>query len=443
MSEILEFTGEARTWVLRRHRILGKGSFGCATLYEDMHAAGRFVVVKDVNLQTMKKEDEMKSLEMEVAILRRSRGHPNIVQFLDYYHDGDFMVYIVMEYCAAGDMGQLEEQLQYRTSHQPESFVASVLIQILAGLHFLHVEQHTLHRDIKPQNLFLCGDEALRIGDFGVSTILEQFGGVAKAVCGSPFYMAPEVCEEKAYDGKADLWSVGVTLYELMVLERPFTARSVPALTRQIIRGEFNPIPSSLPYSTQLVELVQSFLQTSVTSRPTLRRALRSAYVRSHLACVPLSCLESPHYTRLFGEELVRGAVAQRSSRSATVGAGGACGKELKSNNKDNKHEEPSSSARGDVSELEMWLKTSGEDAADALIGARRGSQQVAGRTSPRPGVGVGATTRDTPMGAICTTGQQQQQQQQQRLGDNDDEEVWNDAYEDDFESESSSDAGE
>ncbi|ESL08981.1 protein kinase [Trypanosoma rangeli SC58] len=375
MCEQLEIPGESRRWVLKRHRILGKGSFGCATLYEEVDAPGRFVVVKDINMQTMKKNEEVKSFEMEVEILRRSRGHPNIVHFLDYYHDGAFMIYIVMEYCAGGDLGQLEEQMQYRASHQPERFVASILIQMLAGLYYLHVDQHTLHRDIKPQNVFLCSDGALRIGDFGVSTVLDQYGARAKAVCGSPFYMAPELCEERAYDSKADLWSLGVMMYELMALERPFNAVSVPALTRQITRGVFNPIPRDLPYSAPLVEMVESFLQTSPAARPTLRRVLRSAYVRSHLDCVPPSCLASTHYAQLFGEELLQEVV--RSPEAAptatciatTAGSSNtACLQAVprEQGKKDRGDYASGSHAHKEVNELEMWLESNGA-AADAL----------------------------------------------------------------------------
>lgn len=388
---MLEIPGESKVWVLKRHRILGKGSFGCATLYEEVHTPGSFVVVKDVNMQTMKKEDEMKALELEVAILRRSCGHPNIVQFLDYYHDGEFMVYIVMEYCASGDLAQLEEQLQHRASHQPESFVVSVLIQMLAGLYYLHVEQQTLHRDIKPQNIFLCSDGSLRIGDFGVSTVLDQFGGVAKATCGSPLYMAPELYEEKAYDGRADLWSLGVTMYELMVLERPFNASSVPALTRQITRGAFTPIPRDLPYSAPLVELVESLLQTSATARPTLRRVLRSHYVQSHLEYLPLRCLNSAHYAQLFGEEPLRTAIQRREKSRLAAGTAnreaGGCdtpftncsGGRVGGKSDERCVASLLSCEEGDVNELEMWLEANG-DVTDALIGSRVTKSHVDGK---------------------------------------------------------------
>ncbi|EAN92613.1 putative Mitogen-activated kinase kinase kinase [Trypanosoma cruzi] len=444
-GDLLEILGESRNWVLKRHRVLGKGGFGCATLYEEVHTPGSFVVVKDINMQIMKKEEEMKAVEMEVAILRRSCGHPNIVQFLDYYHDGQFMMYIVMEYCEGGDLARLEEQMQFRVFHQPERFVASILIQMLVGLYYLHVDQHTLHRDIKPQNVFLCSDGTIRIGDFGVSTVLNQYGCRAKAVCGSPFYMAPELCEEKAYDGKADLWSLGVMMYELMVLERPFNAKSIPALTRQIIHGEFSPIPRELHYSAQLVEMVESFLQTSPTARPTLRRVLRSSYVHSHLDCVPIVCLLSDHYARLFGEELLQQILQKHKDSTNTtsqvttvVSRNSASVQEVERCKNHSDHSDSASAqplAHQEISELEQWLEANG-DVTDAFIDAQLPRNRADGQelsNSPSDigrAVKTGRVFSDDIMDDSISSEQGKGQQAE--------DDVRDDFYEDDFESESS-----
>ncbi|KAG8346746.1 Protein tyrosine kinase Protein kinase domain [Trypanosoma vivax] len=371
MAECLEIPGEKKVWHLRRHRILGKGSFGCATLYEDADNPDSFVVVKDVNTQIMKKDEEMKALEMEVKILRNSCGHPNIVQFLDHYHDGDFMVYIIMEFCPKGDLGQLIETHKFKKTYESESVVASFMIQALVALNFLHVDQRTLHRDIKPQNIFLHSDNCIRIGDFGVSTILGHVGDTAKVACGSPFYMAPELCEERAYDGKADIWSLGVTLYELMTHNRPFSSTTAAVLMRAIVSGEFQPIPEGGAYSKQLIELVHSFLQKPVITRPTLRRALRSTYVQNHLSCVPISCLRSKHYKDIFGEEVIQKAIkAQEASRENAAWALGSGKNSLNSGGM--AKTSSSGSFKGGSTELTMdeWLNE-GMDSMDSLIGQK------------------------------------------------------------------------
>lgn len=342
-----------KKWDLYRHKILGKGSFGCATLYSRsplsppaavplMSKGGSsVVVVKDVNIQTMTcKEEEMAALRDEVTALEKAAGHPNMVQLLDYHHDeAGMMAYIITEFCEGGDVAvclEKAKQGEYfppaptrkcsysgsKIRYFPEEVVASVLIQVVVGLHHLHVVSRILHRDLKPHNLFLLSDRiTVRLGDFGVAALLQSVGEKAKAMCGSPFYMAPELCAEKPYDGEADIWSLGVLLYEMMALVRPFNAASAPALSQLVMKGKCVPLwerttltgtgsPNSslsggggkgLPYSRELMDLVMSMLTVDPSARPTLRRLLRSTYVRRHLYTVPKTVLKSEvHYGKLF-----------------------------------------------------------------------------------------------------------------------------------------------
>lgn len=449
MADLLELRGENRIWKLKRQRILGKGSFGCATLYEqaDETAQGggdRFVVVKDVDMQTMKKDEEMKALDMEVSILRRSMGHPNIVQFLDRYHDGKFMVYIIMEFCNGGDLGQRIEQLQYRHKKEEESFVASLMIQMLVGLNFLHVDQRTLHRDIKPQNIFIFEDGTVRIGDFGVSVVLDQLGGVAKMACGSPLYMAPELCEERAYDGKADIWSLGVTLYELMMLKRPFNSTSAPTLMRMISRGEYQLITPEDGYSSPLIDLVHSFLQKSAVTRPTLRRALRSSYVQNNLSTVPLSCLESKYYKQIFGEEIVQKAISakKRSMGASTSGSGGDGCSSGSTNNNYNNNNNNNTNAKTSVatSELDSWLEQS-KGVTDALAEQKMSPQRPKSALARRPLLqpsSVSTRSEKTPsIPPICENSERPQSRMSFHKPSG--RVSGGDEYEDDFESSGSS----
>lgn len=339
-------------WDLYRLKILGKGSFGCATLYTVGRASSsssvsgethslaskenslhKYVVVKDINLQTMMaKNEQMAALKNEVAALQKICGHPNVVQLVDYHHDdGGMMAYIITEYCDGGDIAMCIEKVQhgqYIPPHSakdkleptplssfPETVVASVLIQGVVVLHYLHMEECIVHRDIKPHNLFLLSDGiTIRVGDFGVVALLDKIGDRAKTVCGSPFYIAPEVCAETPYNGEADIWSLGVVLYEMMAQSRPFTGSTTTALYQLIMKGKCVPLSertvksssgktTPLPYSKDLMELVMSMLTVDPKARPTLRRLLRSAYVRSNLHTVPKDVLSSKFYHKLFEEK--------------------------------------------------------------------------------------------------------------------------------------------
>lgn len=278
MSElpILQVDGETKRWSLKKRRVLGKGSFGMATLYEDTDT-GSMVVVKDLNLQCIKRAADIEAVHSEIQILKRTSSHPNIVQYLDSSFDGKFSMQILMEFCDAGDLGEMIDAAERKGVPIDEATVSSIIGQVLMGLHHLHHDHRILHRDLKPQNIFLTKNGVAKIGDFGVSTTLSQNVEFAKTFCGSPFYLAPEMCEEKRYNGKADLWSCGVMLYEMMALRRPFDAKNLISLVTQITRAEYPPLPDALPYGAALRDLVRSLLQAQPESRPALKRVLRSS----------------------------------------------------------------------------------------------------------------------------------------------------------------------
>jgi NIMA (never in mitosis gene a)-related kinase len=93
-----------------------------------------------------------------------------------------------------------------------------------------------LHRDVKALNIFLSGERA-KIGDLGVARTMntEQF---ARTVVGTPFYLSPELCEERPYNEKSDIWALGCLLYELCTFRRPFEAANPASLILRIIRGK-------------------------------------------------------------------------------------------------------------------------------------------------------------------------------------------------------------
>ncbi|KAG5487933.1 hypothetical protein LSCM1_08248 [Leishmania martiniquensis] len=372
-AAVLRFTGDSgHMWAaLYRVRILGKGNYGCATLYSlrgpasGAVAPADAVVVKDVDMQTMvNPAEEMAALQTELQVLRAVRGHPNLVQYVDAVFDARPptcpMSFILMEYCAGGDLAGLRDGCSagsagvasYHESstaaaagpqHLTEPFVASLFIQAAVALQSLHTEYGVLHRDVKPQNIFLLEDGVtVRLGDFGISVQLGRVGDTAKEACGSPFYMAPELFEERAYGAAADVWSLGVVFYELMALQLPFTAASAAELRSLVCRGRCTPLhelhnESTARYSRQFKELVNSLLTVDPAARPTLRRVLRHKCVRENLKYVPASVLtakkpqpparasptgarpsssspvlgEDGLYAGVFGRDVVEQAVAQ------------------------------------------------------------------------------------------------------------------------------------
>ncbi len=92
-----------------------------------------------------------------------------------------------------------------------------------------------LHRDIKSQNIFLTTNHTVKLGDFGISKLLESTNEAAMTVVGTPYYMSPEVCENKPYTFKSDVWALGCVLYELCTLQHAFSASNLLGLVYKIV----------------------------------------------------------------------------------------------------------------------------------------------------------------------------------------------------------------
>ena len=123
-----------------------------------------------------------------------------------------------MEYCEGGDLAKfIVDQKQLL----PVDFIIEWVIQLASGVSFIH-SKNIIHRDLKPANIFLTLDKKLKIGDFGISKGLDKTSGLASSMAGTPIYMAPEILGGDKYDMMADMWSLGITAFEIITYEKPF-----------------------------------------------------------------------------------------------------------------------------------------------------------------------------------------------------------------------------
>ena len=104
-------------------------------------------------------------------------------------------------------------------------------------------DRKILHRDIKGGNIFLTKSGMVKIGDFGIARVLANTMEKAKTVVGTPYFLSPELVNNKPYNFKSDIWSIGVMLYELCTLKPPFDAPSIHFLAMKIVKGAYAPIP--------------------------------------------------------------------------------------------------------------------------------------------------------------------------------------------------------
>lgn len=100
-----------------------------------------------------------------------------------------------------------------------------------------------MHRDIKCANLFLTTDRTVKLGDLNVSKVAKD-KGLLHTQTGTPYYACPEVWKDKPYDYKSDIWSLGCVIYEMTTLMPPFRATSMQELSKKVVKGVYDPIPS-------------------------------------------------------------------------------------------------------------------------------------------------------------------------------------------------------
>ncbi|CAD7940972.1 unnamed protein product [Amoebophrya sp. A120] len=209
-------------------RKIGKGSFGAVFLCNrDLQE----VVCKMIDVSHMSTKERQKTLEE--GRLLASLSHPYVCKYHgSHLSHGWFL--LAMDYCPRGDLGRHIRRQAERRRRFSEKQVVSWLTQILLALHYLHAKKHILHRDVKSSNFFLTDDHSLRMGDFGISKCLGSTVDHARTQIGTPYYISPEICENKEYSFSADIWSLGCLAYELMVLKVPYDAPDVHALCRKI-----------------------------------------------------------------------------------------------------------------------------------------------------------------------------------------------------------------
>jgi serine/threonine-protein kinase len=200
------------------------------------------VVIKRLRAELVAQQPEaLARFEREGELLRQL-NHPNIVQMIASEEiEGEPC--LIMEYVAGGSLRDLLDK-EGRLSMAQTLDIALELADALSRAHHLGI----IHRDLKPGNVLLAEDGTPRLTDFGIARMTQQEAatGVSRqltqagALLGTVGYMSPEACRGEELDGRADIWSFGVLLYEMLTGERPFSGEQITATIIAILN---NPIP--------------------------------------------------------------------------------------------------------------------------------------------------------------------------------------------------------
>lgn len=175
---------------------------------------------------------------------------------------------------------RLKTKLKIFIIYFRESQILDWFVQICLALKYVH-DRKILHRDLKTQNIFLTSKGEIKIGDFGIARVLQSTYDYAQTAIGTPYYLSPEICQEKPYNQKSDIWSLGCILYEIITLKHAFDATSMKALVFKILRGSYPEIPKI--YSQELKDLISEMLTKEPSKRPSIKKILEKDFLASRI----------------------------------------------------------------------------------------------------------------------------------------------------------------
>ena len=253
-------------------RVLGKGVFGSVLIVKRKEDK-EIYAMKRVKIGGLTKK-ELENSFNEVRLLA-SLNHKNVIGYREAFYDQKSKTLnIVMEYADDGDLSTKIKQAIKKQIFFEESKIWSTLIQILEGLKYLH-KSDIIHRDLKSANIFLTKKGGVKIGDLNVSKIIGKSMAITQT--GTPYYASPEIWNDHPYDYKCDIWSAGCIIYEMASLKMPFRGTSMQMLYNNVMKGDFDPIPSR--YSKDLMEIIKLILIKNPKQRPSAEDLLKNRII--------------------------------------------------------------------------------------------------------------------------------------------------------------------
>uniref|UniRef100_A0A7S4N047 non-specific serine/threonine protein kinase n=1 Tax=Guillardia theta TaxID=55529 RepID=A0A7S4N047_GUITH len=230
-------------------------------------ADNRVYCVKEIDMSAVVPEEEEQAL-LEVQLLA-SFEHPYVIRYYDSFLD-DEILHIVMEWAEHGTLSDRIKSEEGKVMKEIQ--IWKWTLQITVGLNHMH-EKKVLHRDLKSANVFITANGDAKIGDLGVSRMLNNTQEMAHTMVGTPYYLSPELCEGSPYNVKSDVWALGCVIFEMCTGGGlPFQASNQGALILRILSEQQEPLPSR--FSPDLMDLVNRCLIKAPQRRPDTRDIL-------------------------------------------------------------------------------------------------------------------------------------------------------------------------
>jgi len=283
----LMITGGAKP-TLGRYEIvkeLGKGAMGVVYLGKDPKI-NREVAIKTMALSQEFEGDELQDVKDRFFREAETAGmlnHPNIVTMYDAGEEHD-LAFIAMEFLDGTDLAPYTKKGRLL----PQMATLKIVGKVAEALHYAS-GQHVVHRDIKPANIMLLKDKTVKVTDFGIARVTASTKTKTGVVLGTPSYMSPEQLSGKHVDGRSDIFSLGVMLYEMLVGVRPFKGDSMATLLFQIAN---EPHPDIREFDPNLPEQVSTLINAMLVKDADKRLPNGGAVIRGIIACLKVMAVK-------------------------------------------------------------------------------------------------------------------------------------------------------
>ena len=248
---------------------LGKGGFAVCYKVIDSKTKQPYAL-KIINKSEIKTTRQKKKLLQEIQI-HSELNHERIVKFHRPFEDED-CVYLLLELCRHKTLDELIQKRKRLTELEVRYYGK----QILDGLRYLR-EQKIIHRDLKLGNLFLGEGLRIKIGDFGLATVLKNQLQLRKTVCGTPNFIAPEIVNSRKHSFEVDLWSFGIVIYTLLVGKSPFESDNINKTYEKIKRGKFS-FPDYFEITKEAKNLLLNLLKVNQYQRLKIFQAMQHPF---------------------------------------------------------------------------------------------------------------------------------------------------------------------
>lgn len=261
---------------------IGTGKFSVVHLCWRRYSPEKRYALKVINTRSDDHQSTTRIYE-EINILRVLGNHPAIIQLVDMDESLPNTIRLVLELCEGGELYDRIQQKQF----YPEGEAKVLIKNLLSAVAFVH-SKGIMHRDLKPENILLASKVSntdIKISDFGLAKISKDYPRRlprSHSICGSDFYLAPEVIKQEEYGREIDIWSVGVVCYVVLSGSLPFFHNVLHKLYRQIVERDLSfPEQAWKSVAKGSQDFILRLLQVRPGDRLTAEQGLNHPWLRS------------------------------------------------------------------------------------------------------------------------------------------------------------------